>query len=288
MSFIGKFAQGDWLGGIGHMFGGELGGGLLDVARGRQSFGQFAGDAGKSLAIELPMAVATLGVGSAAGAAASGLSKVATAAAEGSKVASVASSAAKGLTTVATKLGTIQGAVGSLKNTVTGGAAPLKDAAVPDLRPKATVAMAPVPSAKPELRPKAAVTTATSSTGIGAQIKAGAGKAIGQYGVQGALSLISAGMAAKQAGAANEVSKQSLLFQQQTYQEQKAEREKTKAELKSSAAKSYESSLLFGESLQQSNPSSANLFTNYESAPSDTGSNYSLLSSSIASMIKNK
>ena len=99
MSFIGSFAQGDWKRGLISMLPG--GGAIHDLATGRTT----AGELGKQAAIEGTIALATMGVGAAAGAAASGLAKAAAGAAQagtkiglvGSKVATVAS---KGLSMV--------------------------------------------------------------------------------------------------------------------------------------------------------------------------------------------
>lgn len=103
------------------------------------------------------------------------------------------------------------------------------------------------------------------------------GKVAGQVGVQGVLSVGTAIAGAKQARAANEVSRQGLLFQQQTYKEQKAERESTKAQLKQDAYTAHTSATVFTENLFGEN-SNGNLLTDYTS---DSKSNYSLLKSSI-------
>ena len=121
-----------------------------------------------------------------------------------------------------------------------------------------------------------------SATGKGTVIKdkivQGTKKAAGQIGVQGALSIASGIQAGKQAKAANEVSRQGLLFQQQTYNEQITEREKTKAKLKTDAQTAYKSATLFGETLTKSTPSE-NLLTSYTSG--NTGS-YSIFNTGLS------
>ena len=98
-------------------------------------------------------------------------------------------------------------------------------------------------------------------------------KAVGQYGVQGALSLVSAGMAAKSASEANKIQQQGLLFQQKMYNEQKAEKESTKAKLKQDALDAYNSANLFGDILNNTE-SNNTLLTNTVEAQGD----YSILS----------
>lgn len=98
-------------------------------------------------------------------------------------------------------------------------------------------------------------------------------KAVGQYGVQGVLSLASAGMAAKSASEANKIQQQGLLFQQKMYNEQKAEKESTKAKLKQDALDAYNSANLFGDILNNTE-SNNTLLTNTVEAQGD----YSILS----------
>lgn len=124
-------------------------------------------------------------------------------------------------------------------------------------------------SAPPQLKPYANI----KSSGGAGTFKANVGKVAGQVGVQGGLSLISAGMAAKQAKAANDISQQSLLFQQQSYNEQKAEKESFKSSMKQTAKTSYDSALLFGSTLQGSDANNT-LLTSYDTQ--STG-NYSIL-----------
>lgn len=110
--------------------------------------------------------------------------------------------------------------------------------------------------------------------------KTKAGKIVGQVGVQGALSIASGIAGAKQANAANEVSKQSLLFQQQTYKEQKAEVESNKAKLKADAWTDYSSTNLFGEQLYGSD-SNNTLLTSYHTNGTGNAGNFSLLSTRV-------
>ena len=157
-----------------------------------------------------------------------------------------------------------------------------------------TTAQAPTPGAgasnaitkaggKPQLRPKADLKGQPISVQLKA--KAATGKAVvqkvaGQVGVQGALSIASGIAGAKQANAANEVSKQSLLFQQQTYKEQKAEVESNKAKLKADAWTDYSSTNLFGEQLYGSD-SNNTLLTSYHTNGTGNAGNFSLLSTRV-------
>ena len=137
---------------------------------------------------------------------------------------------------------------------------------------QATSGGAPTPGA-PELRP-----AIDKKTIVKTKIIQGTKKAAGQIGVQGALSIASGIQAGKQAKAANEVSRQGLLFQQQTYNEQVAERERTKTKLKTDAQTAYKSATLFGEILTKSTPSE-NLLTSYTSG--NTGS-YSIFNTGLS------
>ena len=137
---------------------------------------------------------------------------------------------------------------------------------------QATSGGAPTPGA-PELRPAIGKGTIVKN-----KIVQGTKKAAGQIGVQGTLSIASGIQAGKQAKAANEVSRQGLLFQQQTYNEQVVEREKTKAKLKTDAQTAYKSATLFGETLTKSTPSE-NLLTSYTSG--NTGS-YSIFNTGLS------
>lgn len=95
---------------------------------------------------------------------------------------------------------------------------------------------------------------------IGTGIKNNAGKVGGQVVVQGLLSLASAGMAAKSAKEANKVSQQSLLFQQQTYRDQRADQQRKESQLKSDAWNAYQSANILGEKLYSQGTNSL-LFT---------------------------
>ena len=125
----------------------------------------------------------------------------------------------------------------------------------------ATVSTPPMPG-------KATTTTATPASStpksimqkIGTGIKNNAGKVGGQVAVQGLLSLASAGMAAKSAKEANKVSQQSLLFQQQTYREQRADQQRKESQLKSDAWNAYQSANILGEKLYNQGTNSL-LFT---------------------------
>lgn len=101
-------------------------------------------------------------------------------------------------------------------------------------------------------------------------------KGAGQYGVQGALSLLSMGQAAKQANAANAIQQQSLLFQKQTYNEQMAEKESYKAGMKQTASTAYESARLFGSNLQGSDANNT-LLTSYSTSGNGAIGDYSIL-----------
>lgn len=286
MSAIGSFAQGDWIKGLSQMFGGTLGEHIVDTARGNQSVGEMFGNMGKQAAIEAPIALATMGIGAVVSKAATGLAKVAQAGVEAGKAATIGTKVASGASKVLQGVSNIMGGgsllnIGKNSGNLTGAAADVAgDAgtkavsttvngqlAPPALRPKADI-LAPVPStattAEAALRPKAS---------IGSNIKSNIGKVAGQYGVQGALSLLSAGMAAKQAKASNNMAQQSLQFQKQTYNEQMAEKENYKASMKKSAQTAYESSLLFGSTLHDSDANSA-LLTSYSTG--STG-DYSIL-----------
>lgn len=326
MTWIGKFAQGDWAGGLAGMFGA---GTILDAARGDAT----VGDVLKEKGIEAATTVATAGIGAAAGAGASALAKAAQAGASMSKTALVGTKIAAGAGKVLTGVSKLAGG-GSLlnKGTATGqganlstegvkGVLPDLDAAMTNLKPTGSLAdkigaklpgqstttatgipgnniqytntalptgQGPSYSAtfgKTTLTaPGAGVTSSQATVGskIAGAIKNNKG-VIAQYGIQGALSLASGIQASKQARAANAVSQQGLLFQQQTYAEQKAEKEKYKTGMKEAATTAYESTQLFGAKLQEGTPSS-NLLTSY-AANGSTG-DFSLLSSGITTSKK--
>lgn len=110
---------------------------------------------------------------------------------------------------------------------------------------------------------------------IGTGIKNNVGKVGGQVAVQGLLSLASAGMAAKSAAEANKVSQQSLLFQQQTYRDQRADQQRKESQLKSDAWNAYQSANILGEKLYSQGTNSLLFTKDFKTNP--TG-NYSVLS----------
>ena len=254
--------------------------------------------------------------GSAAGLIGSGLSKAGGAISGAANTGSLLSKIGTGLATAGSKMvdyGATHGVKAALSGNATGGAAtsststlaPVPGSAakgylgeLPDLTK--TAVKAPVQgtanvanaTGAPILRPKAviapsqtsAVTSATTSATASAKpnllSKVGPGikKAVGQVGVQGALSLISAGMAAKQARVANAAQEQSLLFQKQTYNEAKAKEESRKAQLKTDAWNAYESANQFGATLFGSD-SNNTLLTNGTGNAGD----YSILTVGLSS-----
>ena len=123
------------------------------------------------------------------------------------------------------------------------------------------------------------VTGVTPSISVGTRVKDTLKSRVGQIGVQGVLSAASTVAGILQAKNSNDVAKQSLLFQQYTYNEAQAEKERTKASLKSDAYNAYTSANAFGESLYGTGLSST-LLTDYSS--SNTG-NYSILNNSTVS-----
>lgn len=305
MSSIGSFAQGDWKRGLVGLL--PMGTAIHDLSTGRSTIGEI----GKQAVIEAGTTLATMGVGAAAGAAASGLIKAAAGAAQagtkigliGSKVATVAS---KGLSAVSKVMnpgqytggaaGTGQGYMGTLpdldavntalKATSSGSSLAQKiGAKLPEKAqfgiPGAAKTGAPgtLPGNTIKYSPHSLpVTGGTKLQMIGVKlrakasnIKTNAGKITGQDVIQGALSVGSGIMGAKQANAANEVSKQSLLFQKQTYNEQQAEIEKNKAQRKADALADYNAASLFGSQLYGSD-SNNTLLTSYHNPNANTGS----------------
>ena len=210
---------------------------------------------------------------------------------KGAAVGAATGGIAKGLSIGVSKAGSlIKGAKAAKAGTETGTkAAEVTTTAAPTGQ---TVAQAPTAGpaetaanvgGKPTLRPKASLKGQPVSVqlkGAANTIKTKAGKVAGQVGVQGALSIASGVAGAKQAKAANEVSKQSLLFQQQTYADQKAETESTKAKLKQDAWADYSSASLFGEQLYGSD-SNNTLLTSYHTNGTGNVGNYSLINSSV-------
>lgn len=188
----------------------------------------------------------------------------------------------KGMAEAAAKVTSKIGSKGG--GSVTGAAAP------------AAPTPAPVPTPDIDmtgsLRPKAQISTQGGGTVLNTvknskvgQAVAKAGKGAGQYVAQGALSIASAAAGMAQANAANEVSKQSLLFQKQTYNEQKAEVEKNKAKLKEEAWSDYSSASLFGSQLYGSE-SNNTLLTSYHTNGTGNQGNYSILGSGITTAKK--
>lgn len=163
------------------MFGGTVGESILDTAMGRQSIGQTASKLGKEVAIQAPIAIATMGVGTVARAAASGLTKVASGAIQaGTTVGKVAAGTAKALNTVAGSLGTIKGTFGGngvkgvAKGVPTGAAAQIEPTSV--AKPTQTVQVdAGInlnTTQAPELRPKAEINMQGSGKVVGTQAPA--------------------------------------------------------------------------------------------------------------------
>lgn len=117
----------------------------------------------------------------------------------------------------------------------------------------------------------------------GAGKAAGAAKtAVGQYGVQGVLTLASGIQGKKAASEASNIQMQSLLFQKQTYNEQRTKEESTKAQLKSDAWEAYSSASAFGEKLYGSD-SNNTLLTSFNTDGNGNAGNYSILSGSLIS-----
>ena len=150
-------------------------------------------------------------------------------------------------------------------------------AGAPVLRPKAVIAPSQTSAAPSQTSAATSAATSAKPTLL-SKIGPGVKKAVGQVGVQGALSLISAGMAAKQARVANAAQEQSLLFQKQTYNEAKAKEESRKAQLKTDAWNAYESANQFGATLFGSD-SNNTLLTNGTGNAGD----YSILTVGLSS-----
>jgi len=273
---IKKMAQGDVAGGLIHSFTGSIGNEVFEMARGNKSVGQGMAQIGTDVA---SAAVSFIpGIGPVAGAALKAGLSAANAAAQGGGAKDIALGA---ITGAASNIGS--GLLGKASGVIKEGASSVMSklhiggakgagytGTLPDLNAAAgntkQLALAPVPGAEPPaLRPKAALTDAQQAmvnSNTKQSFKSKVGKVAGQVGVQGVLSIASAIAGAKQANAANEVAKQSLLFQQQTYKDQKAETEKNKAKLKEDAWSDYSSASLFGSNLYGSE-SNNTLLTNY-------------------------
>lgn len=159
--------------------------------------------------------------------------------------------------------------------------APVPDGPAPTLRPRAGGDVLKGQPISVRLK-SAGLTVAGGAKDIGTKVaNSKVGKAVGQHGIQEVLAAGSMVAGAKQASAANKVSQQSLLFQKQTYAEQTAKEEKSKAQLKEDAWTSYTSSQLFGEDLYVNSASNTNLLTSPTSNGTGNAGNYSLLSTSV-------
>lgn len=287
MSFIGSFSKGEWGRGLAEMFGGSIGSSIFDTAQGNKSVGQAAAQIGTDVA---SAAVSFIpGIGPVAGAALKAGLSAGNAAIQGGTARDIAiAGVAGGASDVAgSLLGKASSAIkegvskvkANIKGVPTGAAADITTQSATNATVKA-----PVPNSTPELRPPALRPAAklTKFQTAAAKVKSAAGKVSGQYAVQGALSVGSAIMGAKQANAANEVSKQSLLFQKQTYNEQQAEIEKNKEQRRADALTDYNAASLFGSQLYGSE-SNSTLLTNYHTN-NGTGNqgSFSLLNASIS------
>lgn len=142
----------------------------------------------------------------------------------------------------------------------------------PQLRPKADIKGQPI---SVQLKAKAATGKAVVQSAA-TNLKSKAGKVAGQVGVQGGLSIATGVAGAQQAKASNAISQQSLLFQQQTYNEQKAEVEANKAKLKQEAWTDYSSTNLFGEQLYGAT-SNNTLLTSYHTNGTGNQGSFSIL-----------
>lgn len=295
MGFIGSFAKGEWGKGLAGMFGGSIGETIFETARGNQTIGKAAAQIGTDVA---SAAISFIpGVGPAAGAAlkagmAAGNTAIQGGTAKDIAIAGVAGGASGAAGSLLGKASSaIKEGVSKVKANITG--VPTGPAADMQIQSATSAtAKAPVPSGAPELKSPALRPAAemTKAQVMGAKIIKGgktvanskAGKIAGQYGAQGALSIASMAMGAKQANAANEVSKQSLLFQKQTYNEQQAEIEKNKEQRRADALTDYNAASLFGSQLYGSD-SNNTLLTNYHTN-NGTGNqgSFSLLNASIS------
>ena len=284
---IQKIAQGDVAGGLVQSFTGSIGTSILEAARGNKSVGQATAQIGTDIA---SAAVSLIpGVGPVAGAALKAGMSAGNEAIQGGTIKDIAIAGVAGGASGAagSLLGKASSAIkegvskvkANIKGVPTGPAADMQIKSA-----TSATAKAPIPNSAPELRPPAlrpAAKVTKMQTAV-AKVKANAGKVAGQYGAQGALSIASAIMGAKQANAANEVSKQSLLFQKQTYNEQQAEIEKNKEQRRADALTDYNAASLFGSQLYGSE-SNNTLLTNYHTN-NGTGNqgSFSILNASIS------
>jgi hypothetical protein len=283
MSFIGSLAKGDWRGALA-----QAGGPIAGVAVGRTS----VGDAIKEAGIDAAIAAGTAGIGAAAGKAAGSLTQEAfKSAGTGAKVLNGAAKAANAVSSAAkagnplskiTSSGALTGpavGTGAISEGVKGELPDLKSA-MNALKTSSTSTSTTVTGTTSGVPTQAITPEATKGSSFKAKIASAGGKVASQYGVQGALSLLSSVQSGKAAAASNKISQQSLLFQQQSYNEAQAEKEATKAQLKADATTAYSSALAFGETLQSNNPSSTNLFAG--SAANGATGDYSIMSSLIS------
>lgn len=293
MTWINSMAKGEWGKGLSEMVAGSFGGRMFDVARGNMTLGKAAAETGTDVATAAVSLIPGAGpaVAIAKAGAQAGM-QMGNAAIQGGSTSDIMKAGALSAAGSAggAAVGKVGGKITNKVGTPTGGAAPMPTANN----------TAPLPNA-PELRGPIAeksgllnnINTKISNSKPGQFVKkvntkisntstkvsnSKVGKVVGQVGVQGALSIASGIQAGKQAKAANEVSRQGLLFQQQTYNEQVAEREKAKTKLKTDAQTAYKSATLFGETLSKNTPSE-NLLTNYTSE--NTGS-YSIFSTGLS------
>lgn len=301
---IQKMAQGDVAGGLVQSFTGSIGTSILEAARGNKSVGQAAAQIGTDVA---SAAISFIpGIGPVAGAALKAGMAAGNAAIQGGSAADIAVSGVMGGASGAagSLLGKVSSAVKDgvskvtthFKGAPTGAAANIQTQSAVDATVKTGTSQiaANQTSIAQKLGVKApgkvqfdipnSVKASNTSTlkAKASTLKTTAGKTAGQFAVQGALSVGSAIMGAKQANAANEVSKQSLLFQKQTYNEQQAEIEKNKEQRRADALTDYNAASLFGSQLYGSE-SNNTLLTNYHTnnGIGNQGS-FSLLNASIS------
>lgn len=287
MSFIGSFAKGEWGKGLAGMFGGSIGETIFETARGNQTIGKAAAQIGTDVASAAISFVP--GIGPVAGAALKAGMSAGNAAIQGGTAKDIAIAGVAGGASGAagSLLGKASSAIKEGVSKIKAGSQGVPTGAAANITTQSATnatAKAPVPNSTPELKPPAlrpAAKLTKFQTAV-AKVKSNAGKVGGQYAAQGALSIASMAMGAKQANAANEVSKQSLLFQKQTYNEQQAEIEKNKEQRRADALTDYNAASLFGSQLYGSE-SNNTLLTNYHTndGTGNQGS-FSLLNASIS------
>lgn len=312
-TWLGSLTKGEWAKGLTQMgLGSSVGGNIFDAATGAKPVGkaaaQVATDVGSVAVSFIP------GIGPVAAAGIQAAGQAANAAVQGGGAADIAlagvggalggvggslfskagsavkEAISKGVTKVTSK-GVATGAAAEVSKGYLGTLPGLKGNPVTQAATGANTIEAP---ALKSAVGKATGTTPAIQQGSGRlaglktkanTVRAKAGKVVGQYGAQGALSVASAVMGAKQASDSNKVAQQSLLFQQQTYKEQKAEVEKNKAKLKQDAWSDYSSASLFGEQLYGSD-SNNTLLTSYHTNGTGNAGNYSLIGSGVTTSRK--